>query len=264
MAICDIVGVVGIVWVAGPEKMVISVRGRLGSTKVLWVLIRTQFCSFSGCWGFGEGVALLPLAATAAQDLVAVAAGALSSYARSAFTSSWSLSFYSWRTFWLCLISWSSFWVAAMVVVWWRMTSFSVLISFHTSLVGIRPAGSDGAKISPLRVRFRLSTGVLASGSSSVKLAMVSCVFVGGVSGPPAGGSAIRQGLVPRSVHNTAAAVYRLNIDHNVPRCGGRSIPSFANPVRGTVSQYSAAHYSLSTLATVIAFRVGNVEILIS
>jgi hypothetical protein len=34
---------------------------------------------------------------------------------------------------------------SAMVVVWWRMTSFSMLISFHTSLVAIRPAGSDGA-----------------------------------------------------------------------------------------------------------------------
>jgi hypothetical protein len=74
---------------------------------------------------------------------------------------------------------------------------YSYIISFHTSLVVIRPARSDGVKISPLRVRFRLLTVVLAS-RSSVKLAMVSCVFIGGVSVPPAGGSAIRQGFPAR------------------------------------------------------------------
>jgi hypothetical protein len=39
-----------------------------------------------------------------------------------------------------------------------------------------------------------------------VKLAMVSCVFVGGVSGPPAGRSAIPQGLVP--ARHTAQQLY--------------------------------------------------------
>ncbi|CAG8248219.1 unnamed protein product [Penicillium salamii] len=70
----------------------------LGSTKALWVLIRTQFCSFSGFWCLSEGVVLSPVAATAAQVLVAVTAGALSTCARNAFTSSWSFSFCSCRT----------------------------------------------------------------------------------------------------------------------------------------------------------------------
>ena len=42
-----------------------------------------------------------------------------------------------------------------------------------------------GANESPLRVRFRPSTVVLASRSSSLKPAVVSCVFVGGLSGHP-------------------------------------------------------------------------------
>ncbi|KAJ5642563.1 hypothetical protein N7490_006563 [Penicillium lividum] len=68
-----------------------------------------------------------------------------------------------------------------MAAVWRRMTSFSVPMSFHTSLVLIRPAGSNGAKASPLRVRFQfsdskpdLSAATVAWGSSPEMLAIVS------------------------------------------------------------------------------------------
>lgn len=175
-----------------PSLSLLSLR----SIKVFQVLIQTQLCSFLGYQWFSEGVALPLLATTTAQVLVTVTARALLSYTYSAFTSLQRLSFCSQRTFQLCLISQSSFQVATIVVVQWRMTSFSVLISFHTSLVVIRPARSNRAKISPLQIRFQLSIVVLGSRSSSVKLAVV-YVFIGEVSGPPAGGSAISQGLVP-------------------------------------------------------------------
>jgi hypothetical protein len=94
------------------------------------------------------------------------------------------------------------------------------LMSFHTSRVVIRPAGSDGVKASSLRVRFRFSFSKLAVSitvrawwSSSATLAIVSWVLVGWGSGPPVGGSAIRSAVSSRSVHN-AADLYHNSINH--------------------------------------------------
>lgn len=145
-----------------------------GSTKVLWALVLMQYWSLSVRWGLTREELLPPPAATAAQVLVAVSGGLVSIWVRSAFTSSCSFSFCSWRTCWLCLTSWSSCWVAAMVAVWWWMTSFSVPISFPTSLVVIRPAGTEGPNASPFWVRLRFSTVVLVARSSPMKPSVVS------------------------------------------------------------------------------------------
>jgi hypothetical protein len=91
-------------------------------------------------------------------------------------------------------------------------------MSFHTSLVVIRPVLSDGAKASPLRVLLRDSgygsLGTRGWKSSSEKLRLLSWVFVGGGSGPPAGGSAIGPGLAPVR-HTTTTILYQDSINHH-------------------------------------------------
>jgi hypothetical protein len=102
-----------------------------------------------------------------------------------------------------------------MVVVCWWMMSFSMLINFHTSLVlNTRPAGSDGAKASPLRVRFRLSMVALASRFPSVKLAMIlACLWEVARALPR--WVRHRLGISFRSVHETTN-LYHNNLNHNV------------------------------------------------
>lgn len=87
-----------------------------------------------------------------------------------------------------------------MSVVWWWMMSFSMLMSFHTSLVVTWLVPSEGVKASPLCVHLlgiRGMVGVtLGWNSSTEKLVVVPWVLVGGGSGAPAGGSAISPFLV--------------------------------------------------------------------
>ena len=96
--------------------------------------------------------------------------------------------------------------------------SFSVSMSFHTSLVVTRPVPSEGVKASPLRVRLFGMTGMvpvtLGWKSSTEKLVVDSWVFVGGGSGAPAGGSAIGPGLVP--ARYTTVILYHNGLNHNV------------------------------------------------
>lgn len=61
----------------------------------------------------------------------------------------------------------------------------------------------------------KAKTVVLASRSSSVKLALVSCVFVGGGSGPSGDGSAIVPGLAPAR-HAATTVLYQYIINHHV------------------------------------------------
>jgi hypothetical protein len=72
-----------------------------------------------------------------------------------------------------------------------------VLINFYTSLVVIRLAGSNRANASLFQVILLVLIVALASRSSSIKLAVVSCVFIGGGSGPPRGRSIISPRLAP-------------------------------------------------------------------
>jgi hypothetical protein len=99
-------------------------------------------------------------------------------------------------TFWSCLTSSISALVDSMSAVWLWMINFRLSMSFHTSLVVIRPVLSDGVKASPLRVPLHDSgygsLGARGWKSSTEKLRLLSWVFVGGGSGPPAGGSVRR------------------------------------------------------------------------
>jgi hypothetical protein len=93
-------------------------------------------------------------------------------------------------------------------------------MSFYTSRVVTRPEFSAGANVSPLLVLLRDSgsgsSGTRGWKSSTEKLALLSWLFVGGVSGGPTGGSAIGPSLAP--ARYTQQFLFRNSINEDFRR----------------------------------------------